>query len=158
MSKNKSNDDTSKIKEYVDKVVDWATGLFYKDLSKASDIDSSWGSFYDEFHRNSYDVEKINEDLEDLMGDNSVGKKSGIYKYLLLKHSGNNSVENKRLLEVRLFSKQQANEAYKRQTNEAKKNGCSNCPDCALQGKTEIFSINEMETDHVTPWRQRWKY
>ena len=42
------------------------------------------------------------------------------------------------------------------QTAEAKANGVSNCPLCALSNnkakRTKIYPFNQMEADHVTAW------
>ena len=38
------------------------------------------------------------------------------------------------------------------QTEEAQAKGISNCPLCALGNSNKIWSINEMEADHVSAW------
>jgi hypothetical protein len=71
-----------------------------------------------------------------LMEDDEVGKKSGIYAYLLTK--------DERYLNLRAFSDKEKREAYERQ-----KGKCIKC------GKK--FDISEMEADHVKPWHEGGK-
>mgnify|MGYP004713895989 CR=1 FL=1 len=47
---------------------------------------------------------------------------------------------------------------YNRQTEQARANGTSNCPLCAIgtgNNRTRIYKLSEMDADHVTAWRQR---
>jgi hypothetical protein len=78
-----------------------------------------------------------------------VRDKKGIYEYLL---GGKTETP---LLGVRLFDDPTKHAAYKRQTDEAKKKGISNCPLCAIgnnANKSRIYTIAEMEADHVAAW------
>ncbi len=92
-----------------------------------------WGALYDEFHENDYDTQALEKRIHDLMEDDEIQKKSGIYRYVL---SG-----DLRDLSFRTFDKKQKREAYERQ------NGiCVHC------GKH--FELEEMEADHITPWKE----
>ena len=54
-----------------------------------------------------------------------------------------------------MFSAEIARKVYKRQTDDAKTKGISNCPDCVLAhgvNAKRIYAFNEMEADHVTAW------
>lgn len=75
--------------------------------------------------------------------------KKGIYEYLL------DGRTETRLLGIRLFDDPTKHAAYKRQTEKAKKQSVSNCPLCAIgnnPSKSRIYTIAEMEADHVTAW------
>ena len=71
-----------------------------------------------------------------LMEDDEVGKKSGIYPYLLTK--------DERHLNLRAFSDKEKRQAYERQ-----KGKCIKCG--------EKFDISEMEGDHIKPWHEGGK-
>lgn len=52
-------------------------------------------------------------------------------------------------------ARQMARKVYRRQTEEAKTRGVSNCPDCANGHEANarrIYAFNEMEADHVSAW------
>ncbi|MBR4598046.1 MAG: HNH endonuclease, partial [Opitutales bacterium] len=60
-----------------------------------------------------------------------------------------------KLLNIRLFEESTKKTVYKKQTEEAKKKGISNCPLCAIGNnakKTHIYQYAEMDADHVTAW------
>ena len=87
------------------------------------------------FHGRPYDPAALERDVARLMADDDVGKKSGIYEYLL---SGG---ERERALNIRAFSESQKRGAYERQDGK-----------CAACG--ERFEFEQMEGDHVTPWKE----
>jgi 5-methylcytosine-specific restriction endonuclease McrA len=70
------------------------------------------------------------------MMDEDVTKKPGIYPYVL--------EGDEKHLNIRAFSENNKREAYERQ-----KGLCAKC------GKH--FELNDMEADHVTPWREGGK-
>lgn len=60
-----------------------------------------------------------------------------------------------KLLEVRIFNEATKREVYTKQTNEAKLNGKSNCPYCAIGhdvNKNKIWNLGDMDADHVSAW------
>ncbi|MEK7093742.1 MAG: HNH endonuclease signature motif containing protein, partial [Patescibacteria group bacterium] len=64
------------------------------------------------------------------------------------------SVDTK-LLDVRIFDEAIKRSTYELQTTKAKKKGESNCPLCAVghdANKGKIWSLNEMDADHVAAW------
>ena len=92
-----------------------------------------WGAMYDEFGDNTYDTAELEKQIHDLMEDDEIMKKAGIYRYVL---SG-----DLRDLSFRAFDKKQKREAYERQ-----KGICVHC------GKH--FKLEEMEADHIKPWKE----
>ena len=87
-------------------------------------------------HNESYLIQKnVNESLEkeiqELMIDDDVTNKKGIYIYVLTR--------NEKYLNIRAFTDNQKRSAYERQQGI-----CKTC------GKH--FDIKEMEADHITPW------
>lgn len=88
---------------------------------------------YDEFHENTYDTVALEKQIHDLMEDDEIMKKAGIYRYVL---SG-----DLRDLSFRTFDKKQKREAYERQ-----KGICVHCH--------KHFELEEMEADHIKPWKE----
>lgn len=70
-------------------------------------------------------------DATRLMADDEVTKKKGVYEYLLTK--------NEKHLNIRSFTDSQKRTLYERQ-----KGIC-----CACEN---LFNIDKMEADHITPW------
>jgi hypothetical protein len=93
----------------------------------------NWGSLYNEFQKENYDSQKLEEEIRILMQDEDVTKKSGIYEYILSR--------NERYLSIRAFTDKMKRETYERQSGI--------CPSCIGH-----FEISEMEADHITPWSQ----
>lgn len=82
------------------------------------------------------DPEKLEAEIKELMQDEDVTKKSGIYPYVLTRQE--------KYLNIREFTDKMKREAYERQ------NGL--CPFCK-----NYFEFEEMEADHITPWREGGK-
>ena len=96
-----------------------------------------------------YNASAVDELVSSLLDDPQVTDKRGIFEYVL----GGES--NRSLLNVRVFDKKTAREAYDRQTADAKKKSISNCPYCAMgngPNAKRIYRFDEMDADHVTAW------
>ena len=136
------------LKNYFTSVIDWVGAVFTGSPQKEM-RGLDWGRLYEEYHTTAYDPTVINTDLETLLGDPAVSSHKGIYEYLL---SGKTKTQ---LLAVRLFDDKTKKAAYKQQTDKAKSTGTSNCPLCALgnnANKTRIYTMDEMDADHVNAW------
>lgn len=121
---------------YFQTVIIWIQSLFpdYKKEMKGLD----WGRLYNEYKENKYDIKALKSRIEDLMADDDVTKKSGVYEYVL-------SGETKeRCLSIRTFTDSQKRTVYTQQ------NGV--CPHCGQK-----FDIKDMEGDHITPWHEGGK-
>jgi predicted restriction endonuclease len=92
-----------------------------------------WGAMFDEFGDKVYNVEALEKQISQLMEDDEIMKKSGIYRYVL---SG-----DLRDLSFRMFDKKQKREAYEHQ-----KGICRHCH--------KHFEFEEMEADHIKPWKE----
>lgn len=107
------------------------------------------GRMYEQFHDVSYDHAVLNAHVNELLQDESIGKRSNIYEYVL------SDEENPLLLEIRIFEESTKKIVYNRQTEQARANGISNCPLCALgndSNRTRIYILKEMDADHVSAW------
>jgi len=78
-----------------------------------------------------------------------VKNRKGIFEYIL---GGEN---DKKLLNVRVFDESTKKSVYTKQTEKAKKKKISNCSHCAMgheAAKDKIWSLKDMEADHVSAW------
>lgn len=147
MSKHRHDDNINELKTYFTTVIDWIIATF-KDVEKEM-CGLEWGRLYETYGKNPYNSKELSKRVKELHDDPSIENKKGIWEYLL------GGEKDKRLLDVRVFDKKTKEEAYKRQTSKAKKENISNCPLCAVSdntNKTKIWSLKEMEADHVTAW------
>ena len=129
------------------KVIDWVVATFPHHRPEMKGID--WGSLYTAHKHDELDPSKLEAEITTLRADPAVKGAKGIYEYLL----GGKS--DTRLLDVRVFSDLQKRVGYERQTQQAKTDGVSNCPLCAVgnsNNKARIYELSEMDADHVTAW------
>ena len=122
--------------QYFSSVIEWTKSVFPNYRKEMKGL--PWGEFYNEYKDigNQLSSEETEEQISQLMQDEDVTKKSGIYRYIL---SG-----DERYLSIRAFTPNMKREAFERQEGI--------CPVC---GKT--FKIEEMEADHITPWSKGGK-
>ena len=147
MSKHRYDNNINELKNYFSSVLDWVSSIF-------SDVEDEmrgleWGRLYEEFHKNAYDPKKISKQLKELYGDPYIKNRRGIFEYIL----GGSS--DTKLLNVRIFDDATKKSVYSKQTNDAKNKNKSNCPLCCLgndNNKIKIWSIKEMDADHITAW------
>lgn len=121
----------NKLWSYYMQIITWVRSTFIKYRKEMKGLD--WGALYDEFGDGIYDTAALENQIHDLMEDDEIMKKSGIYRYVL---SG-----DLRDLSFRTFDKKQKREAYERQQGI-----------CVYCGKH--FELEEMEADHITPWKE----
>jgi 5-methylcytosine-specific restriction endonuclease McrA len=95
-----------------------------------------WGNLYNEFEKRELDPVRLEEEVARLMEDDDVTNKKGVYYYVL---DG-----QERHLNIRAFTKNEKREAYERQ-----KGKCLKCKN--------VFDIEDMEADHITPWHEGGK-
>ena len=129
MSKHQHDANANQLWAYFSAIVTWVRSTFINYRKEMKGLD--WGLLYDTYHEQIYDTKQLEERIHDLMEDDEIMKKSGIYSYVL---SG-----DLRDLSFRTFDKKQKREAYERQQGI-----CAHC------GK--LFELEEMEADHITPW------
>lgn len=129
MSKHHHDPNANEIWLYFQSVINWTKATFPKYRKEMKGI--AWGLLYNEFKDKAIDPKKLEEEITKLMLDEDVDNKKGIYTYVLTR--------KEKYLNIRAFSDNQKREAYERQKGI--------CPVC-----TEHYEINEMESDHITPW------
>ncbi|MBQ9344631.1 MAG: DUF262 domain-containing protein [Kiritimatiellae bacterium] len=140
----------TELQTYFDSVIAWADSVFKERRDEMCGLD--WGRLYETYHCRPYNPEQVQKRIDALFADADDGKikqKANIFEYVL----GGES--DPKLLKVRIFSPEIARKVYKRQTDEAKVKGISNCPLCAVghvANTTRLYDFTEMEADHVTAW------
>lgn len=134
MSLHQNDPSANELWLYFTNVLNWIqqTFRYYRKEMKGLD----WGMFFNKFKDETFNPEELETRTKELMEDDEIQSKKGIYEYLL---TGN---ENK--LNLRKFPVKMKREAYEVQ------NGV--CPICGKH-----FKFEDMEADHITPWSQGGK-
>jgi hypothetical protein len=119
---------------YFQKVIAWVKSMFPDYRREMKGVE--WGNLYNEFEKRELDPVRLEEEVARLMEDDDVTNKKGVYYYVL---DG-----QERHLNIRAFTKNEKREAYERQ-----KGKCLKCKN--------VFDIEDMEADHITPWHEGGK-
>ena len=96
----------------------------------------NWGELYNKYKNEIYDTNKIQKEIESLLLDDDVTKKSGIYQYILCR--------DEKYLSIRAFTESMRQKVF------IKQDGI--CIKCGNK-----FSIEQMEADHIIPWSKGGK-
>lgn len=147
MASHRNDRNINELKNNFETIIDWVEGVFGEPYEEMCGL--NWGSLYRKYHENSYSKEDVRKMVGELMADDFVNDKRGIFEYVL------GGCQDKKLLNIRVFDNKTKREVYEKQTKEAKEKGISNCPLCAVtEGplKTKIYSLKEMDADHVSAW------
>ena len=117
---------------YFQTVLHWAMDTFnmkkFKKIMKGLD----WAKFYDEYHEKVLDIEDMEKQIIDLLGDDEIQKPQGIIPYVL--------TGDEHYLDLRAFPDKIKLSVWEKQNHK-----------CALCGKE--FDFQFMEGDHIIPWR-----
>jgi hypothetical protein len=134
MAKQQHKPNANELWLYFQAVINWVKATFPKYRTEMKGV--AWGELYNTHKGNEIDPAKIEREITQLMADDDVTNKKGIYSYVL------NGKE--RHLNIRAFSNNQKREAYERQKGI--------CPVC-----NEHFELEGMHGDHITPWHEGGK-
>lgn len=134
MSIHQHDPNANELWTYYRNVIEWVKLTFPTYRKEMKGID--WGSLYDKFKGEMFDVKKLEKEIQTLMMDDDVTSKKGIYPYVLTRAEKH--------LNIRAFTESQKRAAYEKQ-----KGVCKRC------GKH--FEFNEMEADHIKPWSKGGK-
>ena len=129
MSKHQHDPNANELWLYFQSVINWVKVTFPKWRKEMKDV--PWGVLYNSFKDKKLNSKKLEKEIIELMQDDDVTKKSGIYIYILTR--------DEKYLNIRAFTDNQKREAYERQKGI--------CPKCKKH-----FEIEEMEADHIKPW------
>ena len=131
MAKHQHDKNADELWKYFQNVIAWVRDTFTNYRKEMKGV--NWGVLYNEFKDEKLDSQKLEQEIGNLMQDEDVTKKSGIYLYVLTRQE--------KYLNIRVFNDKMKREAYERQKGI-----------CAKSGKH--FPIEEMEADHITPWHK----
>ena len=147
MSLHRYDNNIDELKTYFNSVIDWVSSVFIDVKNEMKGLE--WGILYEQYHAKSYNPQQVHEKVEELYSDIHVLNKKGVFEYIL------GGCSETQLLDIRMFDDNVKNVAYTNQTRIAKEKGVSNCPLCAIGNtnlKDKIYSLKEMDADHVTAW------
>lgn len=134
MSTNQHESNANELWLYFQSVINWVKVTFPKYRKEMKGIE--WGKLYNEFKNNKFDALLLENEITELMLDEDVSNKKGIYYFVLNR--------KERHLNIRSFTDKQKREAFERQKGI--------CVKCGNQ-----FTLEEMEADHITPWHEGGK-
>jgi len=135
MARHQHNPTAQSLWSYFRSVIEWVQSVFPKVRREMKGL--PWGLYYNEHgKRMDLDPVKLELELQKLLGDEDVTKKSGIYEYLL--------TGNEKALSIRAFDRRDKLQAYEKQNHK-----------CNLCG--EEFEFDEMHGDHILAWSKGGK-
>lgn len=135
MSNHQHDTHATPLWQYFQNVITWVTSTFTVYRKEMKGLE--WGIMYNKYSQKTYDPKKLEERISELMQDDDITKRAGIYEYLL---SG-----NEKFLNIRAFTDNEKRKVYEKQQGI--------CPHCKKENKERIhYEILEMEADHITPW------
>ncbi len=152
MSSHRFDKNITELKKYFTSVIDWVSGVFTDVENEMRGLE--WGRLYEEYHKKSYNPTKVSDEVQKLYADPYIKNRRGIFEFIL-----GGSIDTK-LLEVRVFDETTKKSVYATQTAKAEKNGVSNCSHCAIghdANKSKIWSLSDMDADHVSAWSKGGK-
>jgi hypothetical protein len=129
MAREQHNANANELWLYFQSVIAWVNVTFPKLRPPMKGVE--WGSLYNEYMGKAIDPSKLEFEISQLMMDDDVSNKKGIYEFVLTRQE--------KFLNIRAFTVNQKQEAYEKQ-----KGVCIICK--------EYFNIDDMEADHITPW------
>lgn len=147
MALHRHDENINEIKKYFNSVIDWVSTVFI-DVEKEM-CGLEWGEFYEKYHHQAYNPTNIQNRVQNLYGDAYIKNRKGIFEFIL-----GGEIDTK-LLDVRVFDETTKKSIYKKQTDEAKVKGISNCPLCVIGNNTnkiKIWDLKDMDADHVAAW------
>lgn len=139
MAKHQHAKNADELWDYFQNVIAWVREVFSNYRREMSNV--PWGVLYNQFKGKKFDSKKLEKEITELMQDEDVTKKSGIYEYVLTR--------NEKFLNIRTFTEKMKREAYEKQKGV--------CPHCKGENKKKKWEIEEMEADHITPWHEGGK-
>ncbi|MDL0101008.1 HNH endonuclease family protein [Campylobacter felis] len=147
MAKNaKDSKNADELWEYFAKVIDWVEMKFEKYRKEMKGLE--WGLFYNTYKDKPLDAKELESKIIELMQDDEVGSRKGVYPYLL---SG-----DEKHLSLRAFS-----DSVKRAVYEKQGGVCANS-DGHIKGvkcphENERLELEQMEADHILAWSKGGK-
>lgn len=139
MQKHRSDKNADALWKYFEDVFHWVKDTFGKNID-SSMKGVQWGLLYNKHKYDNLDSAYMQKRMKELLADKEVGKRSGIYQYLL----EGETTAAERWLSLRQFDKDDMAAKYHEQGGL-----------CALCGKP--FDQKDMHGDHIVPWSRGGK-
>ncbi len=134
MGQYQHQEDAAELWAYFQNIINWIEAAFPKYRREMKGV--PWGDLYNEFKNQYLDPKKLDAEVSQLMKDDDIKNKKGIYSYVLTR--------KEKHLNIRAFTDNQKRVTYEKQ------NGiCTICKN--------HFEIEEMEADHIKPWHEGGK-
>lgn len=127
MSMHRHDKEITELETYFRSVIDWVATTFTMTEKEMCGLE--WGRLYETYHTTPYSIDHITARVKALIADEAIKCPRNIYEYVL------GGEQNTSLLDVRFFDEKDKKAAYNRQTEQAEKEGKSNCPLCAIGEK-----------------------
>lgn len=134
MSAHQHDPNASELWTYFRNVIEWVELTFVKYRKEMENVD--WHILYNKYKDKVFDTDLLEKEISNLMMDDDVTNKKGIYFYVLN--------HNEKHLNIRKFTENQKREAFERQNGK--------CMRCGRK-----FKLDEMNADHITPWSKGGK-
>ena len=134
MSRHQHDADAQELWQHYQEVIAWVERIFpkYRTIMKGLD----WGKFYNDHKNDKLNAAKLELRIAELIEDDEVNSKKGIYEFLLTK--------NEKTLNLRAFDEKTKIKIYEKQKGI--------CPVCNMH-----YDKRAMEADHIIPWSQGGK-
>nr|WP_306255021.1 DUF262 domain-containing protein [Ornithinimicrobium cryptoxanthini] len=140
MATHQHDQNANKLWTYFRNVLNWVEDCFVGYRTEMKGI--AWGPLYDQYGKDPVDTAALETEINDLMADDEVKSKKGIYPYVLTR--------DEKHLSLRQFDKAARRGAFTRQ-----KARCANGKKCKTPGNTHgqmTFELSKMDADHIVPW------
>jgi hypothetical protein len=133
MSAHQHDKDAQELWQYWQTVFDWVKRVFPNQDSARAKLMKGlpWGEVYNEHKDDKLNAAELEKRIVELIDDDEVESKKGIYEYLL--------TGDEKTLSLRAFDEKTKQKIYARQKGI--------CPICKKH-----FTIGDMEADHILPW------
>ena len=135
MSLHKNDTDAEELWSYWEKIINWIKKNFIT-YHKKEMQQVPWNDLYIKYKDKQLDPYAIDSEINEMMGDEEIKKKSGIYSYVLDR--------KEKHLNLRVFNDSQKRSAYTKQEGI--------CKICETW-----FPIDKMDADHIIPWSKGGK-
>lgn len=135
MSRHQGDGDAQELWQYFQEVIAWIQRTFPQYRPKIMK-GLEWGAFYNAHKDDKLNAATLEKRIVELIDDDDVDNKKGIYEYLL--------TGNEKTLSLRAFDEKTKVKIYENQKGI--------CPICKKH-----FDIGAMEADHIIPWSQGGK-
>ena len=139
MQAHRADKDADDLWIYFENVFKWVKKNFGANIEQSMK-GVAWGLLYNAHKNDNLDPEYLQKRVKELLADDEVTKKSGIYEYLL----ENETRDAERYLSLRKFTQSQKLTVYNKQGGR-----------CALCKKP--FDFDRMHGDHIKPWSKGGK-